>query len=441
MIQNRDLIKVFMDQLFKSGASKKAVQHKKSSDSNSKKISRFFTDNNDHKSAMPKKIQNTLLHIGVIANMKAGLEHFVYRELLFFTAQGFSISLFPTRYNEGLYNTRDKWRLYRWSVWRVILWQPYFFFRKPIKYLRLLSEAIKFNATIDFVLAWYFSPKMADVNVIYATFGDHKLFIGYFSKRILNKPLAVTIHAYELYANPNPNFFVHALAACNQIITVTEHNREILQNQYQIDPSQVQVVRYSVDLQEYRSEKKFIVLIVSFFTQRKGHDVLLKAIKQLGREDIEVWVVGDTAGRQNTVDVKAMATQLGLASQVAFFGALSGNALKAIYRACDVFCLPCRKDSGGASEGFPNVLIEAMAFSKPVITSRHVEIPRIIPEILVDENDVQALAKAIEQVYQSATLRHRLSEQNRKIAETVFSPANTSRTAALLRNLAKSSEG
>ena len=377
------------------------------------------------------------MRIGVFLNMRYGIEQFVYRELQFLSAQGFAISLFPTWCKPGLYNPPPDWRLHRWSAVVVVLLQPYYFLRAPLQYIHLLREASKFGELRDFLLSWHFAGKMKDVDVLYATFGDHKLFLAYFCKRISRKPLVVTTHAYELYANPNPKLFVHALNACDQIITVTEHNREYLQEHFDIDPARVEIVRYSLDVTSYRPNRKFVILIVSFFTQRKGHDILLQAVKQLGRNDIEVWVVGGSAGRQNTVDVKALAAQLGVDSQVAFFGALSGNALKAVYRACDIFCLPCRKDSGGAFEGFPNVLIEAMAMGKPVITTRHVEIPRIIPEIIVEENDVNGLAQAIEQAYQSSALRQRLGEQNRKIAENVFSASNTNKTAALLRNLAQ----
>ena len=371
------------------------------------------------------------MHVGVVANMKAGLEHFIYRELLYLTQNGLSISLFPTRCNPGLYEPLDSWSVHRWSPYIVALMQPYFFLRSPAKYLRLLAEAIRYSSLVDFSVAWYFSTKMANVDVIYATFGDRKLFIGYFCKRILDKPLAVTMHAYELYVNPNPRLFVRALNASDQLITVSEHNREYLQAHFGIDPSKVEVVRYSLDAEEYRLTPKFVILIVAFFVYRKGHEVLFKAVKKLGRGDIEVWVVGGAGGRRYTVDVESMAREIGMESQVAFFGTLRGSALKAVYRACDVFCLPSRKDRGGAFEGFPNVLIEAMAFGKPVISTRHVEIPRVIPEILVDENDVDQLADAIESVYQSATFRKRLGEQSRAIAETVFSP----KTASLLRSL------
>jgi colanic acid/amylovoran biosynthesis glycosyltransferase len=377
------------------------------------------------------------MRVGVILNMKSGMEHFIYRELFFLTGEGLSISLFPTRFNLGLYNAPKEWTLQLWRPLAVMLSQVYFLFTSPVQYLRLLREAIQFRAFADFALAWYFTRCMADVDVIYATFGDQKLFVGYFCKHILNKPLVVTIHAYELYANPNPRLFVLALAACDQIITVSEHNREVLEASYQIDPARVKIVRYSLDLEEYRPAQKFIILIVSFFTYRKGHEILLKAVKQLEHDDIEVWVVGDVEGRKGVVDVRAMTTQLGMDGQVAFFGALKDTALKAVYHACDVFCLPSRKDHIGAFEGFPNVLIEAMACGKPVITTRHAEIPRVIPEIIVEENDIDGLAQALEQVYQSEALRRRLGEHNRKIAEATFAPSNASQTATILHNLAQ----
>jgi glycosyltransferase involved in cell wall biosynthesis len=376
------------------------------------------------------------MRIAVIATMKKGLEHFIYRELTFLTAHGIDISLFPTKLGPGLYAARPEWKLQRWSALAVILLQPYFLLRAPLRYLRLLSEALSSRALPEFVLACYFSANMTHADVIYATFADRKLFVAYFCKRLLNKPLVVTIHAYELYQNPNPALFARSLAYCDQIITVTDYNREFLARHFGINPANVEVVRCSVDTEEYRPQNKFIILIVGFFVERKGHEILFKAIKQLARDDIEVWVVGDEGAENLTLNVPAIAQNLGIEHQVAFFGKLSGNALKATYRACDAFCLPCRTDRNGVSEGFPVALMEAMAFGKPVITTRHVEIPRIVKQILVAENDVSGLADAILQLYSSSSFRAKLGSENREIAERVFSPRNTALKAGIFRQLA-----
>ncbi len=375
------------------------------------------------------------MHIAVITSMKTGLNLFVYRELEVLEAQGVSISLFPTKYRRGLYNPKKDWHLHRWNPLVAVLSQILYILNSPVKYIKLFVEALKEGAVIDYVLACYFANQMKEIDVIYSIFGDHKLFIGYFCKKILHKPLVVTIHAYELYQNPNPHLFVHALGLCDHIITVTDFNKKLLVDRYQIDPSRIEVVRVSVDTEDYRPVNKFVILIASYFDERKGHELLFKAVRELDQDDIEIWVVGGRIGRADEVDVPGLATKYNLESQIAFFDKLSGTALKAVYRSCDVFCLPIRESSSGISDGFPTVLMEAMAFGKPVITTRHVEIPNVVPEILVDVNDVHGLAEAIKKLYQSKTLRRKLGSRNRKIAEELFTTRNAERTAQILSDL------
>ncbi|MCA9239280.1 MAG: glycosyltransferase family 4 protein, partial [Planctomycetales bacterium] len=378
-----------------------------------------------------------VLRVGAIASLKRGLEHFIDRELRLLEQNGCRIDLFPTKHRRGLYNPQPSWRLHRWSVLAVLLAQPLRLIAAPRAYLAALAEAVSVGAVGDFFLAAYFAPAMRNVDVLYATFGDRKLYVGYFAKRMLGKPLVVEIHAYELYNNPNPRLFGRALAACDRVVSVSQYNRELLQQRFGVDENKVEVVRLSVDLDSYRSRDKFIVLVVAYFVEKKGHEVLLEALSLLDSQDIELWLVGGPRDSSDSVDVASLVEKHGVASQVAFFGEQNGVALRALYQACDVFCLPSRHDSQGEAEGFPSVLIEAMASGKPVVTTRHVEIPRVVPQVLVPENDATALAAALDHVRQLP--REDLlamGRQNTVLAERHFSSTNARRTAEAGERLA-----
>ncbi len=378
---------------------------------------------------------NESMHLGVIASLKHGFEHFVHRELSFLEDNGATLSIFPTKNAPGLYGPRETWAVLRWSYLSLAVAQVLGCLSQPKLYLALLLEAIRFGALIDFALGVTFSQKMRNVDLIYSTFGDHKLFIGYFCKRLLNKPLLCTIHAYEIYENPNPKLFAHAIGFCDRITTVTDYNCGQLQERFGIAPERIEVVRLSINLTQYQPAEKFVVLVVGYFAQKKGHRVLLEAIKRVEQPDFELWVVGTGRDSVDSVDVKGIAKELGIENQVAFFGGLSGTALTAVYHACDVFCLPSHFDEFGGAEGFPTVIVEAMACGKPVVSTRHVEIPAIVEQILVDEKDVDALAAALLKVYHSRPLREAMGIRNRELAIQHFSQANVRRTQCIMRAL------
>lgn len=90
----------------------------------------------------------------------------------------------------------------------------------------------------------------------------------------------------------------------------------------------------------------------------KGFHLGLRAFAQAGLTDAEYWLVGDGSEQQR---LKQLATQLGIADQVKFWGKLDRQETLSKLGASHVLLHPSLHDSGGL------VCLEAMAAGRPII--------------------------------------------------------------------------
>ena len=142
---------------------------------------------------------------------------------------------------------------------------------------------------------------------------------------------------------------------------------------------------------------KRYMLSVSHLVPRKGVDILLRAhalLRAGGHADLRCIVVGHGGEEGDCeADLRALAGELGIADQVIWAGPVLNTDLHNWYSAADVFCLASEK------EGWPNVILEAMACSTPVVAHRTWGVPEIItgPDlgILVEDREAGAFAEAI----------------------------------------------
>lgn len=148
---------------------------------------------------------------------------------------------------------------------------------------------------------------------------------------------------------------------------------------------------------ERRPGKVPRVLMAASFREKKGLHVGLRALSLIGAR-LEVVVVGDGPLRQ---ELQLIAEHGRL--QVQWLGYLEPEQLIQEMLKADFFLQPSLTAADGDTEGgAPVTLLEAQATGLPVVATTHADIPEVTrpgeSALLVPENDVHALAGAIEQL-------------------------------------------
>ncbi len=156
-----------------------------------------------------------------------------------------------------------------------------------------------------------------------------------------------------------------------------------------------------------------IVLAIGRLTKQKGFDYLIKAIHTINSDGLKTYLVLLGQGREEE-RLKELVKKLQIEDRVFFLG-FKNNPYKYLARAT-VFVL------SSLYEGFPNVLLEAMALGVPSVATRCPTGPEeIITDgingVLVPPADEKTLAEAIKRLLLDEKLRRRLSLSAKKRAE------------------------
>jgi glycosyltransferase involved in cell wall biosynthesis len=134
-----------------------------------------------------------------------------------------------------------------------------------------------------------------------------------------------------------------------------------------------------------------LIASVGLLIPRKGHDLLIAAMAKL--PDAHLLIAGQGPDREK---LETLAKSLNVADRVELVGSVPHEELPALYSAADMLVLATSR------EGWPNVLLEAMACGAPVVATNIGGIPEIVtrPEagVIVPERTPDALADGIRQI-------------------------------------------
>ena len=139
-----------------------------------------------------------------------------------------------------------------------------------------------------------------------------------------------------------------------------------------------------------------VVLAVGRFVRWKGFDDLIASIgrARTGTPELRLLLVGDGDLR---TELERQAAELD-AGAVTFAGVVTRDEINSYFQAADVVAVPSVHVDGFV-DGQPNVALEAMAASKPLVVTNVGGLPALVAGeqngLVVDERDRQALADAL----------------------------------------------
>lgn len=165
------------------------------------------------------------------------------------------------------------------------------------------------------------------------------------------------------------------------------------------------------------------LLFIGVLIPSKGVQVLLESFVHMRKDglDVEVDLMGKWGSPEFERQCMDLIAREGVADRVHFLGVRTGAEKAQALRDADIFCFPSHFEA----ETSPLVLMEAMEYSLPIVSTRWRGIPALVDNgangLLVEPQDARAVADAVGKLVADPTARTSMGNAGRKAFEARFS--------------------
>jgi glycosyltransferase involved in cell wall biosynthesis len=283
----------------------------------------------------------------------------------------------------------------------------------------------------QFCQAVYFSGLLQEKGIrhLHVHFASEPASLAELVNRLCGITYSISAHAKDIYLQ-NKSCLIRKISHAQFVVTCTEYNRHFLQS---INTSKTPVYKIyhgidsarvlSVNEQKIPPADHLNILSVGRLREKKGFSTLIAAchLLQLAGYQFQCNIVGYGPDREK---LQALIEQFHLQDTVRLLGKLTHDKVVALYRQAAIFALPCLITDEGDRDGIPNVLMEAMTFSIPVISSNISGIPELIKHnqtgLVCISKDHHSLFTALKKLLDSPELRKQLGVAGRNYVTTQF---------------------
>ena len=267
-----------------------------------------------------------------------------------------------------------------------------------------------------------------DIILSFTDFANFPIIITKFLFRI-KIPLIITIRCNPkiVYkkSNQHANFLIKRLYNSNlvdKIVLVSNELQDIMEEDYQIRKDKMITLYNGIEIEKIREKKDKVVLDYKEFFKKntikfitvgrlhddKGHEYLIDAFCEVRKEikSSKLIIIGDGPLKHK---LETIIKKKGLENEILLLG-LKKNPFKYLVKS-DIFVLSSK------NEGFPNVLIEALACGLPIISTNCKTGPYEILDrgtygLLVNVMDSENMAEKMIYLAKNKELRKKYSQKS-----------------------------
>jgi glycosyltransferase involved in cell wall biosynthesis len=274
----------------------------------------------------------------------------------------------------------------------------------------------------------FFKPDVVCLAITAKGIGFYKDIVVAFLVKLFGVPLVLHFHNKGVSENQDrffDNLFYKNLFKNTKVILLSKYLYNDIRKYVKEDcvyycPNGIPEIEFQT-YSEILKKDTIQILFLSNLIESKGVSVLLEAchqllIRQLPFHCVFIGGEGDITAKQFQEKV----TVLGLNKKVHYAGRKYDIEKEIAYQQTDIFTLPTYYHN----ECFPLVLLEAMQFSLPIVSTYEGGIPEIIEEgktgFLVQQMDAGALADKLEILIKNPELRSQMGALARAKYEQEF---------------------
>ncbi len=381
----------------------------------------------------------------IVSDFPKVTETFAVANMLHYLRQGHEVDLFhikPFRTQEVLHDEAqpvvDRAFTYPWLGGPSLAAFFGTLFTKPLTLLSIMgamlwafrAEPRRLMAALSMlpkVLAAARNAKASGVSHVHAEFASHPGTAAWVIHRVTGIPFSFSAHMHDIFVSQS--LLARKSQDASFVRTISQYNVDKMAALPGFDRDKLTIVRCGVDPDRFTADppappaagERFEIAIVGSLQPRKGHHLLLEALD--GIDAPMPWHLTILGGGEEEAKLKDLAARLPEDS-VTFLGPRPSEEVLKLMSRSHLVVAPSIVGKGGRSEGIPVVTMEALALSRPVISSRLSGIPELVEDgvtgILIEPGDVPGLRAAIRRVMEAYQDAAALGQAGRKRVEDSY---------------------